>query len=112
MDTPNVITVNLQIGTDGSKPFHFACPRNTYRQINGAFSPLNDAHYFGNVVFNMYKDWVKLRPIAQTLYMKVHYGNRFENAFWDGTAMNFGAACRAESTRRFPTWREKHRNFI
>jgi pseudolysin/vibriolysin len=90
MTTPNVITVDLQNGTEGNKPFHFACPRNTYRQVNGAFSPLNDAHYFGNVVFNMYKDWFDLRPITQTLDMKVHYGNKFENAFWDGTAMNFG----------------------
>ena len=90
MVTPDVVTVDLQNGTDGDKPYHFACPRNIYRKINGAFSPLNDAHYFGNVVFNLYKDWFDLRPITQTLYMKVHYGNNYENAFWDGTAMNFG----------------------
>jgi len=90
MITTNVVTVDLQNGTSGSTPFHFTCPRNTYKAVNGAFSPLNDAHYFGNVVFNMYRDWLSLRPISQTLYMKVHYGNSYENAFWDGSAMNFG----------------------
>jgi pseudolysin len=90
MVTPNVITVDLQNGSSGSTPFRFNCPRNTYKAVNGAFSPLNDAHYFGNVVFNMYQSWLNLRPISQTLYMKVHYGNNYENAFWDGSAMNFG----------------------
>jgi Zn-dependent metalloprotease len=90
MTTPTVITVDLQSGTTGDTPFHFTCPRNADHEVNGAFSPLNDAHYFGNVVFNMYKDWLDVRPISQTLYMKVHYGVNYENAFWDGTAMNFG----------------------
>jgi Zn-dependent metalloprotease len=90
MNSGNVITVDLKNGTTGTTPYQFTCPRNTYKSVNGAFSPLNDAHYFGNVVFNMYKDWFGLRPVAQTLYMKVHYGNNYENAFWDGTAMNFG----------------------
>jgi pseudolysin len=90
MVTPNVVTVDLKNSTSGDTPYHFTCPRNTYREINGAFSPLNDAHYFGNVVFNMYKDWLDLSPLTQTLQMKVHYGNNYENAFWDGTAMNFG----------------------
>ncbi|AXE35422.1 M4 family metallopeptidase [Chromobacterium phragmitis] len=90
MDSGNVITVNLNGGTSGSTPYKFACPTNTYKQINGAYSPLNDAHYFGNVVFNMYKDWFNLRPITQKLYMKVHYSRNYENAFWDGSAMHFG----------------------
>ncbi|QNM96862.1 M4 family metallopeptidase [Chitinimonas koreensis] len=90
MNSGNVITVNLNHGTSGSTPFQFACPRNTVKQINGAYSPLNDAHYFGNVVFNMYQDWFNLRPISQTLYMKVHYSTNYQNAFWDGSAMSFG----------------------
>ncbi|WAC71743.1 M4 family metallopeptidase [Roseateles sp. SL47] len=86
----NVITVNLNGGTSGSTPFQFTCSRNEYKQINGAYSPLNDAHFFGNVIFNMYQDWFSLRPIANTLYMKVHYSSNYENAFWDGTSMYFG----------------------
>ena len=90
MQNANVITVNLNHGTSGSTPYKFTCPNNPGIAANGAYSPLNDAHYFGNVVFNMYKDWKGQRPITQTLYMKVHYGNSYENAFWDGSAMHFG----------------------
>ncbi|MCZ8073381.1 MAG: M4 family metallopeptidase, partial [Paucibacter sp.] len=90
MNSGNVITVDLKGGTSGSTPFKFTCPRNEYKLTNGAYSPLNDAHYFGNVVFNMYQGWFNVRPISQTLYMKVHYSSNYENAFWDGSAMHFG----------------------
>lgn len=92
MDSGNVITVDLNGSTNGSKttPHQFTCPRNTVRSVNGASSPLNDAHYFGNVVFQMYKDWFNSSPLTHKLYMKVHYGKNYENAFWDGEAMSFG----------------------
>jgi vibriolysin len=50
----------------------------------------NDAHYFGSVIYNMWKDWYGTTPISQKLVMRVHYGNNFENAFWNGKAMYFG----------------------
>lgn len=91
MDTANVTTVNLNHSTGSSStPYQFTCPRNTVKSINGAYSPLNDGHYFGNVVFNMYNDWLGLRPISGKLQMRIHYGNNYENAFWDGTAMSYG----------------------
>lgn len=91
MDSTNVVTINLNHGTSASStPFQFTCPRNTVKAINGAYSPLNDGHFFGNVVFNMYQDWLGQRPIAGKLQMRIHYGNSYENAFWDGTAMSFG----------------------
>ncbi len=90
MDGTNVAAVNLNNGTTSTTPYQFTCPRNTFKQVNGAFSPINDAFYFGNVVFNMYQAWLGLRPISQKLLMRVHYGNSYENAFWDGSTMNFG----------------------
>lgn len=57
MDTTNVETVNMEHKDKGGKVFQFTCPNNTYQAINGGYSPLNDAHFFGNVVFNMYTDW-------------------------------------------------------
>lgn len=94
MNSGDVITVNLNQRYDNSSvtPFRFACPYNDYKPVNGAFAPLNDAHYFGNVVFQMYGNWFGgLRPLNERkLYMKVHYGNGYENAFWDGQAMTFG----------------------
>ena len=90
MNNANVKTVNLNHGTSGSTAYSYTCPRNTVKTINGAYSPLNDAHYFGGVVFNMYQDYVGSAPLTFQLSMRVHYSNSYENAFWDGSAMTFG----------------------
>ncbi|MGO4774387.1 M4 family metallopeptidase, partial [Lysobacter sp. 2RAB21] len=90
MNNTNVKTVNLNGGTSGSTAFSYTCPRNTVKAINGAFSPLNDAHYFGKVVFDMYNSYVGVAPLTFQLAMKVHYSSNYENAFWDGAAMTFG----------------------
>lgn len=94
MSTSNVDTVNLNHATSGGEIFQFeTCsddPENLYKEINGAFSPLNDAHYFGNVVFDMYSDWYNDSPLSFKLIMRVHYSNNYENAFWDGQQMTFG----------------------
>jgi Zn-dependent metalloprotease len=68
MNSGNVITVNLNGSTGASNtPFQFTCSRNEYKQINGAYSPLNDAHYFGEIIFKMYGDWFNIRPLTGTL---------------------------------------------
>lgn len=90
MDNPNVKTVNLNHGTSGSTAFSYTCPRNTTKTINGAYAPLNDAHYFGGVVFNMYSDWYATAPLTFQLTMRVHYSTNYENAFWNGSSMTFG----------------------
>src|SRR5690606_12010404 len=90
MDNSVVKTVNLNHGTSGSTAFSYTCPRNTVKSINGAYSPLNDAHYFGKVIFDMYDDYVGSAPLTFKLTMKVHYSNNYENAFWDGSSMTFG----------------------
>ena len=90
MNNTNVKTVDLNHGTTGSTAFSFACPRNTYKEINGAYSPLNDAHFFGGVVFDMYNDWLGIAPLTFQLTMRVHYSTNYENAFWDGSSMTFG----------------------
>ncbi|TDQ49650.1 M4 family metallopeptidase [Permianibacter aggregans] len=90
MQNTNVRTVNLNHSTSGGSVHQFTCPRNTVKQINGAFSPLNDAHYFGGVVFGLYKDWYNTAPLTQQLTLRVHYSNNYENAFWDGQQMTFG----------------------
>lgn len=91
MSSTNVDTYNMNHATSGGGTiFSFACPTNNYKTINGAYSPLNDGHFFGNVVFNMYNDWLGQRPITNKLQMRIHYGTNYENAFWDGTAMSYG----------------------
>jgi vibriolysin len=90
MNNTNVKTVDLNHKTTGSTAYSFTCPENTYKSINGAYSPLNDAHYFGGVVFDMFNAWVGSPPLSFQLTMRVHYSNNYENAFWDGSAMTFG----------------------
>ena len=90
MNNANVRTINLNGGTSGTSAYSFTCPENTFKEINGAYSPLNDAHYFGNVIFNMYNDWIGTPPFSFQLKMRVHYSSNYENAFWDGSAMTFG----------------------
>ncbi|WP_100751936.1 M4 family metallopeptidase [Vibrio salilacus] len=89
-NSENVVTVDLNGATEGETPHSYDCPRNTHKQVNGAYSPLNDAHYFGNIVFDMYKNWFDTAPLSFKLMMRVHYGDGYENAFWDGQAMTFG----------------------
>ncbi len=90
MNNANVKTVNLNGGTSGTTAFSYTCPRNTVKVINGAYSPLNDAHFFGGVIFNMYNAYIGKAPLTFQLLMKVHYSSNYENAFWDGSAMTFG----------------------
>jgi Zn-dependent metalloprotease len=90
MENSNVKTVNLNHGTSGSNVFTFDCSRNTHKEINGAYSPLNDAHFFGNAIFSMFNDWYSTSPLTSQLVLRVHYGTSYENAFWDGSSMTFG----------------------
>lgn len=71
-----------------------------YDKDNGAFSPANDAMYAGYVIKHMYSDWYKVEVLSENdifgrkrpmqLVMRVHYGNNYENAYWDGEQMTFG----------------------
>ncbi len=90
MNNADVKTVDLNHGTSGSTAFEFLCPVNTWKEINGAYSPLNDAHYFGGVVFDMYQAYLAASPLTFQLTMRVHYSTNYENAFWNGSSMTFG----------------------
>ncbi|MBA2709964.1 MAG: peptidase M4 family protein [Tatlockia sp.] len=66
-----------------------------YDKINGAFSPSNDAMYAGSVIKSMYQNWYDVEVLTKKgkpmqLVMRVHYGNNYENAFWDGIQMTYG----------------------
>ncbi|TPG07433.1 peptidase [Rhodanobacter glycinis] len=86
----NVKTYNLNHGTSGGSVVSFTCPNSDTDAINGAYSPVNDAHHFGGVVHDMYTAYTGAAPLNMQLRMNVHYKSNYENAFWDGTAMNFG----------------------
>jgi len=90
MENDNVRMINMNNRTRGGSTHSFTCPENTFKSINGAYSPANDALAFGNVIFDMYGDWYNTTPLSFKLEMRVHYGRNYENAFWDGTGMSFG----------------------
>ncbi len=90
MNNTNVKSVNLNHGTTSTTAFAYTCPRNTFQAINGAYSPINDAHFFGGVITNMYPAYTGYNALSFQLVMRVHYSNNYENAFWDGSTMSFG----------------------
>lgn len=62
--------------------FSYNCPNNDY-PIKEAFSPLNDAHYFGQKTFDLYRDWYDINVLPVQLRINVlpwYYG--YDNAFW------------------------------
>lgn len=69
---------------------------NGYDKDNGAASPTNDALYAGYVIQHMYHDWYGIDALHKSdgspmqLVMRVHYGEGYENAYWDGRQMTFG----------------------
>jgi vibriolysin len=90
MNNSNVKSVNLNHGTSGSTAFSYTCYNNTFKAINGAYSPINDAHYFGGIIYDMYNGWYGVPPLTFQLTMRVHYSNNYQNAFWNGSSMTFG----------------------
>ncbi len=91
LQNPDVSTYNMNHATTGSGTLvSFICPTSDTDAINGAYSPVNDAHHFGSVVHDMYVGYTGGTPLTFPLVMKVHYGNSYENAFWNGTVMTFG----------------------
>jgi pseudolysin/vibriolysin len=87
----NVKSYNMKKATSGAGTlWSFTCFNSTGDAVNGAYGPINDAHHFGGVVHDMYTSYTGAAPLNQVLIMKVHYGSSYENAFWDGSSMNFG----------------------
>ncbi|MFI4919520.1 MAG: zinc metalloprotease ProA [Legionellales bacterium] len=97
--------------TATKKPMKFPCKTDTtlapntyltgytangYDKSNGAASPTNDALYAGYVIKHLYHDWYGIEALTNSdgapmqLIMRVHYGDGYQNAYWDGKQMTFG----------------------
>lgn len=90
MQNPDVTTNNMAGNTRRGTLWSFICPTSSGDATNGAYSPINDTHHFGSVVHDMYNSWLGAPPLSFSLVMNVHYGRNYENAFWNGSSMNFG----------------------
>jgi Zn-dependent metalloprotease len=90
MVNDNVKTLNMNHDKDDGTIHTFSCPENTVKEINGAYSPLNDAHFYSGNATNMYLDWLNTAPLTFPVVARVHYGQEYENAFWNGTSTTYG----------------------
>ncbi|XP_076442960.1 virulence metalloprotease-like [Babylonia areolata] len=59
-------------------------------EVNGAYSPLLDALFYGTVVGRMYQDWYQTSPLGDVITFRVHYGVNVSNAFWNGYECQYG----------------------
>ena len=94
-NSAHVETINLHHFSGGVyNPATFLCSDGNFynpgKEYNGAYSVVNDAQFFGNVIFDMYNDWFGIPPLTMKLVMRVHYLLHYENAQWDGRDMTFG----------------------
>lgn len=91
METKDVLTANYNNEISAPDvPFEFKCKQNSYKEVNGAYAPINDAHYFATISVNMYRQWYNSEPIKGKVLLRVHYGKDYQNAFWNGKCLTFG----------------------
>jgi vibriolysin len=90
MITPNVITVDLEHKAQGTTPYSYTCYRNTHEAINGGYCPLNDAQYYGQAAYDMYKNWYGVILPFSPLRLRCHYKKNYDGAFWDGSTLTIG----------------------
>jgi len=90
MDNENVVTYNMDSRETGGSIFQFTCPENTYKLTQGGYSPLNDVHFFGTFVVDMYLEKYGEKPVPFKIRLNAHYGRSLMNSLWDGSAASFG----------------------
>jgi hypothetical protein len=88
--TEDVKTIDLKGGTSGGSEAVFPCYENIGKPINGAYCPVNDAQFFGQVVFDMYRDYYGVPVLTFQLTLRCHYSFNYENVFWNGSSITFG----------------------
>jgi len=97
MENRHVITVDLEhdaeAGLASTEPYSWTgSSRNKYKRINGAASPLNDAHFYGTRMSQMFESWFDT-PVHGTnqqqlpVYIGVHYGNDVAAAFQESRGL-------------------------
>ncbi|MFO0742511.1 MAG: M4 family metallopeptidase [Labilithrix sp.] len=85
LTTSRLTTLNMNHGSTASEV------TGTLQNIGDA--PINDAHGFAEITLNFLKDWMGRDSIDDRGFViksRVHYGNNYENAFWNGSQMTYG----------------------
>ncbi|NJO15369.1 MAG: M4 family metallopeptidase [Thioploca sp.] len=90
LETADVKTTIFTYFDADNPAFAYPCFNNTAQAINGAFSPLNDAHYFGQKTFDLYRNWYGINILPFKLQINVVYWWSFENALWWNSQVYLG----------------------
>ncbi len=87
MTTPRLRTIDMHHAQSG--------PGTEISAAVGGFSDaaINDAHGYAEITLNLLSEWMGHDSIDDAgfrIVSRVHYGNSYENAFWNGTQMTYG----------------------
>jgi vibriolysin len=85
---------DLQSATElpkGSRPFKFRCEDGLHDESNGGFSPMSDAFYMSQRVFEMFEEWADTPVVPDPpIDIWVHYGELKFTAMYNGINIVFG----------------------
>lgn len=89
-----VIVVNMKgkefLSNEEEKSYHVNCKDGSKDEVNGAYSPVNDALFYGTIIYKMYMEWVKVPPKKQLpMVFRVHYGHDIVLANYNGRNFTF-----------------------
>ncbi|AXR00418.1 M4 family metallopeptidase [Pseudoalteromonas piscicida] len=91
MEDDKIKVIDMQHGTTNTSAYEFRCGENNHKFINGAYAPLNDALYLGRMTQEMFANWYGIQAVLpHQLVMRIHYGENFANATWNGREVTFG----------------------
>ena len=68
----------------------FKCKNGYDDEVNSAYSPAIDAFFYGSIVGKMFEDWFDSQALKEKIVIRVHYGELYQNAFWNGMNCTFG----------------------
>lgn len=68
----------------------FECTEGYGDEVNGAYSPALDAFFYGTLVGSLFEEWFDSTPLTDKIILRVHYGDHYPNAFWNGVNCTFG----------------------
>lgn len=100
METSNAKLVDLNFNYDFEDElmdvFKYPCQKMPDDAINGGYSPRNDAWYYTLAVSDMFNNWFNIPVLSDAygkaiqLVVRIHFGQSFANAFWNGETVSLG----------------------
>ena len=94
LENEHVRVVNMNhTKTEGNgtqQTMSFPCGEGPIDTVNGPYSPALDAYFAGTVVGKMYRDWIGGTPLTEKVVLRVHYGDGWDSALWNGNNVSFG----------------------